>query len=65
MIDGSFGSNTSGVSQLRRSEVVAPMVVLVLPAFVERRQFPNWEQPYTKFWSVGSISVYSPSPQPP
>ena len=40
---GSFGSNTTGVSQFRRCEVVAPKAWLVLPAFVERLQNPFCE----------------------
>jgi hypothetical protein len=44
MTDGSFGSSTIGVSQLRRSAVVAPKLRVELPAFTERLHEPNCEQ---------------------
>lgn len=66
MIDGSLGSNSRGVSQLRRpdAECVCPIGVLVRPASSERLQKAYWEQPYTMFWFTGLMSVSKLSPQP-
>src|SRR5688572_12193030 len=64
MIAGLFGSNTTGVIQLRRSDVVAPKPVRVEPPSVERVHEPYCEQEYTLFWFVGSIRLVVPSPPP-
>src|SRR5215475_9399364 len=64
MIAGLLGSNTIGVTQLRRSEVVAPKLLRVVPPLVERVHTPFCEQEYTLFWFVGSIRFVVPSPPP-
>src|SRR5215510_6335924 len=64
MTVGLDGSNTTGVSQLRRSDTVGPNPVDVLPPSVDRLHAPNCEQAYTRFWLVGSIRFVVPSPPP-
>src|SRR3954470_22469232 len=64
MIAGLFGSNTIGVTQLRRSDTVEPKLDRVVPPSVERVQAPFCEQAYTLFWFVGSIRFVVPSPPP-
>ena len=44
MTDGLPGSNTIGVTQLRRSDTVAPKPDRVVPPSVERVHAPNCEQ---------------------
>src|SRR5436190_16547795 len=64
MTAGLLGSKTIGVTQLRRSDTVAPKPVRVVPPSVERVQAPFCEQEYTLFWLVGSIRFVVPSPPP-
>src|SRR5207248_3094652 len=64
MTDGLFGSNTMGVTQLRRSDTVGPNPLLVFPPSVDRLHAPFCEQEYTLFWLDGSIRFVVPSPPP-
>src|SRR3954467_132351 len=64
MIAGLTGSNTIGVTQLRRSETVEPKFERVVPPLVDRVHAPFCEHEYTLFWFVGSIRFVVPSPPP-
>src|SRR2546430_10893613 len=64
MTVGLEGSNAMGVSQLRRSDTVAPNPAELFPPSVERLHAPNCEHEYTRFWFVGSIRFVVPSPPP-
>src|SRR4029078_714913 len=64
MMAGLLGSNTIGVTQLRRSDVVAPKLDRVPPPSVDLVHAPLCEHEYTLFWLVGSIRWVVPSPPP-
>src|ERR1043166_9472239 len=64
MMAGLLGSKTMGVTQLRRSDVVAPNPLRVVPPSVDRVHAPFCEHAYTLFWLLGSIRLVVPPPPP-